>query len=170
MTRSDLSSWRHPTLATSFAIILACLSVVPAAGSDLVVPATVPTGFLVTHANVADADGAGTVAFLAHDRLEAGGTSGWNSHPGDATVVVAAGVLTLYRSGDPTCTGTAIPAGAGFEVPAGAIYVTRNEATEAVDSYAFYSLPPGSDDDDVDVGPPEFHGGIGDLANPACPF
>jgi quercetin dioxygenase-like cupin family protein len=170
MTRSDLSSWRSPILATLCVIILACLSIVPAAGYDLVAPAGVQTGFLVARSEVAAPDGGETVVYLAHDRLDAGGTSGWHSHPGDATIAVAAGVLSLYRSSDPTCTGTPIPAGAGFEVPAGAVYVTRNEGSQAVEAYAFYSLPAGSDDDDVELGPPEFHGGTSDLANPACPF
>ena len=77
--------------------------------------------------------------------LQAGGHTGWHSHPGPVLVVIKSGTLTVYRADDPSCTPTVYPAGSSFIDPGGDnVHIARNEGTTPVELLATYLLPIGA--------------------------
>src|SRR5262245_51034524 len=75
-----------------------------------------------------------------------GGSTGWHSHPGPAVVLIKAGELTLYSSGDPTCTGLTYSAGQAFvEIGQGHVNLARNPSTsQNVELWVtYFDVPPG---------------------------
>jgi hypothetical protein len=60
-----------------------------------------------------------------HD-YEAGGTTGWHTHPGPVFITVLEGQVTFYDYDDPTCTPVVVSAGQGY-VDTGHGHVGRNE-------------------------------------------
>jgi quercetin dioxygenase-like cupin family protein len=113
-------------------------------------PATVPTGFLATHNNVADvpekplrriarAPG-GFDTHVQHVRLTAGTDTGWHTHPGPAIVSVVAGELTY----EDACKRATYRPGTGF-VDQGFGHVHHAIAgPDGADFYVTYLLPHGS--------------------------
>lgn len=73
-----------------------------------------------------------------------GGYFGWHQHGGPVWVVVNSGTLTLYGSEDPTCTGTAHPAGSAFLDAGNHTHNARNEGTAPVVVVATFMLPNGA--------------------------
>jgi quercetin dioxygenase-like cupin family protein len=70
---------------------------------------------------------------------------GWHSHPAAAAVIVAKGTLTVYDSGDPSCSPHPYSAGQGFIEPANRVHRARNEGKQPVVLYVTYlGLPSGA--------------------------
>jgi quercetin dioxygenase-like cupin family protein len=78
-------------------------------------------------------------------QLDAGGQTGWHSHPGPAIVVVKSGSFTLYEGDDPTCTGHTFTAGQAFVDPGqGNVHLGRNESNVVTELFVtYFDVPPG---------------------------
>jgi quercetin dioxygenase-like cupin family protein len=119
-------------------------------------PATVPTGFFVTHNRVADVpidaiaravkpDGADVL--MAHLRFPANQVFAWHTHPGPVVVTVRRGSLTYQYAAANTCRSRTYVAGQGFVDP-GFGHVHRVIAgPEGADIYSTLFMPPGSERD-----------------------
>jgi quercetin dioxygenase-like cupin family protein len=116
-------------------------------------PASVPTGFLVTHNPIEDfgvapfarAARSGEVdVFLQHVRLPAHAATGWHTHPGPVIVSMVRGSLTFQDAHASECRNRDYAQGSGF-VDEGFGHVHRAMAGPAgADFYAVYVLPAGS--------------------------
>lgn len=113
-------------------------------------PATVATGFLATHNNVADIPEASFPAdrsragrfdtHVQHVRLTAGTDTGWHTHPGPAVVSVVKGELTY----EDACRRATYRRGTGF-VDAGFGHVHHAIAgPDGAEFYVTYLLPHGA--------------------------
>jgi hypothetical protein len=76
--------------------------------------------------------------------FQAGGQSGWHSHPGPAFIQVLAGSVTFYESDDPTCTGTVRTAGQEFLDVGSHVHLARNETAVPAQVLVAYFAPPGA--------------------------
>ena len=65
------------------------------------------------------------VVVRTHD-YDAGGSTGWHTHPGPVLVNVIEGQLTFYEADDPTCTPHVVMEGQGY-VDTGRGHLARNE-------------------------------------------
>jgi quercetin dioxygenase-like cupin family protein len=82
--------------------------------------------------------------YVLENRIAAGGSFGWHSHPGPSLVIVRTGALTLYRGDDPTCTPQVIPAGSGFVDNGGDVHLVRNEGSVETIVYVTSLVPRGA--------------------------
>lgn len=82
--------------------------------------------------------------YVLENRIAAGGSFGWHSHPGPSLVIVKTGALTLYQADDPTCTGEVIEAGSGFVDNGGDVHLVRNEGTVETIVYVTSLVPQGA--------------------------
>jgi quercetin dioxygenase-like cupin family protein len=74
--------------------------------------------------------------------FEAGGTTGWHSHPGKTLVLVTAGEFTLYRDKDGACHTRTYGPGDGFVEKRTSVHMGVNEGTEPVKLVAvFFRVP-----------------------------
>lgn len=88
---------------------------------------------------------AGLLMLEAH--VAPGGNFGWHYHRSAVAVIVAAGTLTLYDSGDPKCSPQRVSAGHGFVELASHVHLARNEGKTPVTLYVTYiGLPKGKPD------------------------
>jgi quercetin dioxygenase-like cupin family protein len=67
---------------------------------------------------------------VTENRVAAGGTFGWHSHPGPSLVIVKAGSVTFYLGDDPTCTGVVHSTGDAYIDPGSVVHIARNETAE----------------------------------------
>jgi hypothetical protein len=76
---------------------------------------------------------------------QAGGTTGWHSHPGHSLIIVTAGTVTGYQGHDPTCTPHVYTVGMGFVDPGGShVHILRNESTtDVAQTIAVQLIPTG---------------------------
>lgn len=81
---------------------------------------------------------------ILENRIAAGGTFGWHSHPGPSLVIVKSGALTLYQGDDPDCTPRVVPAGSGFVDNGGDVHVVRNEGSIETVVYVASLVPAGA--------------------------
>lgn len=117
-------------------------------------PATVPTGFLAAHNEIADVPisalarasaSGGADVFVQHVRLGPNSATGWHTHPGPALVSVVRGSLSYEDARANECQRLVYVAGTGF-VDRGFGHVHRAVAgSDGVDFYVTYVLPPGSE-------------------------
>jgi quercetin dioxygenase-like cupin family protein len=82
--------------------------------------------------------------YMIENRIAAGGSFGWHSHPGPSLVIVKSGALTLYRADDPTCAPEVVPAGSGFVDNGGDTHLVRNEGTVETVVYVTSLIPHGA--------------------------
>jgi quercetin dioxygenase-like cupin family protein len=82
--------------------------------------------------------------YVLENRIAAGGSFGWHSHPGPSLVIVKTGALTLYRGDDPTCTPQVFPAGSGFVDNGGDVHLVRNEGSVETIVYVTSLVPRGA--------------------------
>jgi quercetin dioxygenase-like cupin family protein len=84
--------------------------------------------------------------YVVDNKLAAGGTTGWHSHPGPSLILVTAGTVTNYMGDDPTCTGHSYSAGSGF-IDAGGrdVHMLRNNGTDPAETIAVQLLPHGAE-------------------------
>jgi len=80
--------------------------------------------------------------YVQNNVIQAGGDSGWHSHPGSNLVIVTAGTVTDYESDDPGCKPTVYTQGMGF-VDAGVnhVHLIRNEGTVVATTMAVQLIP-----------------------------
>jgi quercetin dioxygenase-like cupin family protein len=78
-----------------------------------------------------------------HLTMQAGGTTGWHTHPGPTFVAVAQGEGTLYH-GVSGCPAQKYGPGTAFFQPSTDVHTFRNEGTTPLVFYAFYMLPEGT--------------------------
>jgi quercetin dioxygenase-like cupin family protein len=71
-------------------------------------------------------------------KVPPGGSFGWHSHPSAVAVAITSGTLTLYDSGDQTCSPKRFSRGQGFVEQPNHVHLARNEGTKAVTLYATY--------------------------------
>jgi quercetin dioxygenase-like cupin family protein len=127
-------------------------------------PATVPTGFFVTHNRVADvpvsaiaraAAPNGADVFMAHLSFGANQAFAWHTHPGPVVVTVRSGSLTYQDAGPNACRNRTYSAGQGFVDP-GFGYVHRVIAgPSGAEIYSTGLLPPGYENEQIVVPAPE---------------
>jgi quercetin dioxygenase-like cupin family protein len=76
---------------------------------------------------------------------EAGGSTGWHTHPGGSLIIVTAGTVTAYEGNDPNCKPHVYASGAGFVDPGGDhVHLLRNEGTVEAQTIAVQLIPAGT--------------------------
>ena len=78
------------------------------------------------------------------NRIAAGGSFGWHSHPGPSFVIVKSGTATVYLGADPTCKPHRFRAGSGFVDQGRAVHVVRNEGTVDLVTVVVSFVPKGA--------------------------
>jgi quercetin dioxygenase-like cupin family protein len=74
-----------------------------------------------------------------------GGQSGWHSHPGKVIIAVQRGAITIFRSDDPSCSGTTYAAGDIFIERPGVVHNGVNAGTvAAVVNVTYLNVPIGT--------------------------
>ena len=76
--------------------------------------------------------------------FQAGGQSGWHSHPGPVFIEVVSGTMTFYESDDPTCTGIVRTVGQGYLDVGEHAHIARNETSAPAQTIVTYFAPPGA--------------------------
>ncbi len=76
--------------------------------------------------------------------FQAGGQSGWHSHPGPVFIQVVSGTMTFYESDDPTCTPIVRTAGQGYLDLGEHAHIARNESGAPAQNIVTYFAPPGA--------------------------
>jgi quercetin dioxygenase-like cupin family protein len=81
---------------------------------------------------------------VANIGIEAGGSSGWHSHPGPVLVVVKSGTITFFRADNPNCAADVYGPGSSFTEQGGLVANATNQGTEPVVAVATFLAPPGA--------------------------
>ena len=76
--------------------------------------------------------------------FQAGGQSGWHSHPGPVFISVVSGTMTFYESDDPDCEPVVRHAGEGFVDVGDHAHIARNETQVPAMNVVTYLVPPGA--------------------------
>jgi len=76
--------------------------------------------------------------------FQAGGQSGWHSHPGPVFIQVVSGTMTFYESDDPACTPIVRTAGQGYLDLGEHAHIARNETAAPAENIVTYLAPPGA--------------------------
>ena len=117
-------------------------------------PATVPTGFFVTHNYVADvsvsaiaraAASNGADVFVQHLRFAPNQAFPWHTHPGPVFGMVVSGSLTYEDAAANTCRDRTYNAGTGFVDPGFGHVHRAIGGPSGAEAYFFFILPPGSE-------------------------
>jgi hypothetical protein len=75
---------------------------------------------------------------------QAGGTTGWHTHPGHTLIIVTAGTITHYDGDDPNCTPHVYSTGMTFVDKGGThVHIIRNEGDVEAQVIAFRLIPAG---------------------------
>jgi quercetin dioxygenase-like cupin family protein len=75
---------------------------------------------------------------------QAGGTTGWHTHPGPSLVIVTVGTVTVYDGDDPSCTPhvySANGASSFVDVGGGVVHLIRNETSSEARTVAVQLVP-----------------------------
>lgn len=84
--------------------------------------------------------------YVVQNTVQAGGHSGWHTHPGPSLITVKEGTATFYDGDDPTCTPQVFPAGTGTIDPGdGHIHILRNEGSVPLVTVTVQIVPAGAD-------------------------
>lgn len=84
--------------------------------------------------------------YVVQNTVQAGGHSGWHTHPGPSLITVKEGTATFYDGDDPTCTPQVFPAGTGTIDPGdGHIHILRNEGSVPLVTVTVQMVPAGAD-------------------------
>ena len=76
---------------------------------------------------------------------QAGGTTGWHTHPGHSLIIVTAGAVTAYEGDDPSCTPHTYTQGQGFVDEGGDhVHVIRNEGLVEARTVTVQLIPAGA--------------------------
>jgi quercetin dioxygenase-like cupin family protein len=82
------------------------------------------------------------------------GSFGWHSHPSAVAVAITSGTLTVYDSGDPSCTPKQFSRGQGFVERPNHVHLALNEGTTPVTLYATYLGVPHEAKPNMPAAPP----------------
>jgi quercetin dioxygenase-like cupin family protein len=73
---------------------------------------------------------------------QAGGSTGWHSHPGHSLIVVTEGTVTAYEGDDPSCTPHVYTVGMSFVDRGGNhVHIIRNETASEAQTIAVQLIP-----------------------------
>jgi quercetin dioxygenase-like cupin family protein len=80
--------------------------------------------------------------YVVDNKIAAGGTTGWHTHPGPSLIFVVDGTVTNYTSDEASCTPHAYSKGESFIDPgSGDEHILRNETTAPAETIAVQILP-----------------------------
>ena len=88
--------------------------------------------------------------YVVDNKLAAGGSTGWHSHPGPSLIFVVAGSVTNYESDEPGCGGETYHAGDGF-VDEGGDHVHMLHSDAGGETIAVQLVPQGSPSRRIDA-------------------
>ena len=87
--------------------------------------------------------------YVQQNTWEAGGSTGWHTHPGPSLVVVTEGSVTVYEGDDPTCTPHVYTAGSAddsfVDIGGGDVHLVRNETAAEAKAVAIQLIPAGAE-------------------------
>jgi quercetin dioxygenase-like cupin family protein len=92
--------------------------------------------------------------FVQSNLWTPGGFTGWHTHPGPTFVAVAAGEGTLYHAMS-GCPSTKYGVNSGFLQPPTEVHNMRNEGSTPLVLWAFYALPPGTENAAIRIDEPQ---------------
>ena len=82
--------------------------------------------------------------FVQDNTWEAGGSTGWHTHPGASLIIVTQGTVTAYEGDDPECTPHVYTAGDTFvDSGGGHVHLIRNETGSVAKTIAVQLVPHG---------------------------
>lgn len=81
--------------------------------------------------------------YVTQIKVEAGGFSGWHSHPGPSIISVKEGTATFYQADDPE-TPLVYPKGTGFVEDAERVHILRNEGETELEIIVVQIVPLGA--------------------------
>ena len=83
--------------------------------------------------------------YVQNNVWDAGGHTGWHTHPGSSLIIVTAGTVTVYEGNDSTCTPHVYTQGMGFVDPGGDhVHIIRNEGGVQAATIAVQLIPAGA--------------------------
>jgi quercetin dioxygenase-like cupin family protein len=86
--------------------------------------------------------------YVTQNTWQAGGSTGWHTHPGPSFVIVIQGSVTEYDGNDPTCTPHVYTAGtannAFIDPGDGHVHLVRNETSSVAQTIAVQLIPSGA--------------------------
>lgn len=85
--------------------------------------------------------------FVQSNKWDAGGSTGWHTHPGPSLIIITAGLVTAYESDDDDCSphvyGIGTPLGNTFIDSGGDdVHVLRNETSSEARGFSVQMIPP----------------------------
>ena len=87
--------------------------------------------------------------YVQQNTWEAGGSTGWHTHPGPSLVIVTEGSVTVYEGDDPTCTPHVYTAGSTddsfVDIGGGDVHLVRNETAAEAQAVAIQLIPAGAE-------------------------
>ena len=82
--------------------------------------------------------------FVQDNTWDAGGTTGWHTHPGASLIIVTKGTVTAYDGNDPKCTPHVYNVGDTFvDEGGGHVHLIRNETASEAKTIAVQLVPHG---------------------------
>ena len=82
--------------------------------------------------------------FVQDNTWDAGGTTGWHTHPGASLIIVTKGTVTAYEGDDPKCTPHVYTVGDTFvDEGGGHVHLIRNETASEAKTVAVQLVPHG---------------------------
>ena len=83
--------------------------------------------------------------YVQDNTWEAGGSTGWHTHPGASLIIVTQGTVTAYEGDDPDCTPHVYTVGDTFvDSGGGHVHLIRNETGSVAKTIAVQLVPHGS--------------------------
>lgn len=84
--------------------------------------------------------------YVQQNTWQAGGSTGWHTHPGHSLIMVTEGTVTDYEGDDPQCTPHVYSVGMTFVDPGGAHHqhIIRNETGAEAQTIAIQLIPAGA--------------------------
>jgi hypothetical protein len=83
--------------------------------------------------------------YVQQNTWQAGGTTGWHSHPGHSLIIITSGTVTDYESDDPHCQPHTYSAGMTFVDSGGDhVHMIRNETGAIATGFAVQLIPSGA--------------------------
>ncbi len=83
--------------------------------------------------------------YVQQNTWQAGGTTGWHSHPGHSLIIVTEGTVTDYEGHDPNCTPHVYSQGMTFvDAGGGHTHIIRNETGTEAQTIAIQLIPQGA--------------------------
>ena len=82
--------------------------------------------------------------YVQDNTWEAGGSTGWHTHPGASLIMVTQGTVTAYEGDDQDCTAHVYTVGDTFVDPGGGhVHLIRNETSAVAKTIAVQLVPHG---------------------------